>query len=159
MTRLFSKKWVHTTLAHSYSLTFSKYSSDPSGLGLMVGEFSLQLAGQTSPCFSTNWKALTSLIVSSTDLPTMKKKNRFTNLVSYKKYQFVCVNQNLGICMCFWGHKKKWAQFSKIICFVYYLADHWLTFASNIPMLKEKKINKWSRIKTLKNKHERDFVL
>ena len=41
----------------------------------MVGEFSFQLAGQTSPCFSTNWNALTSLTVSSTDLPTRKEGN------------------------------------------------------------------------------------
>jgi hypothetical protein len=31
------------------------------GLGLMVGESGVQLAGQTSPCFSTNWKAFRSL--------------------------------------------------------------------------------------------------
>ena len=108
----FPKREFIRTLAYGYSLTFSKYSSDPSGLGLMVGEFSLQLAGQTSPCFSTNWKALTSLIVSSTDLPTAKrKKNKIYELVSYKK-------QFLGIWMSFWGHKKKWARFSKISCLV-----------------------------------------
>jgi hypothetical protein len=31
------------------------------GFGLMVGDLGVQLAGQTSPCFSTNWKAFTNL--------------------------------------------------------------------------------------------------
>lgn len=31
------------------------------GSGLMVGASGVQLAGQTSPCFSTNWKALINL--------------------------------------------------------------------------------------------------
>jgi hypothetical protein len=57
---------------YNYLLTFSKYSREPLGLGLMVGALSFQLAGQTSPCFSTNWKALTNLKVSSTDRPTGK---------------------------------------------------------------------------------------
>lgn len=38
----------------------------------MVLESGCQLAGQTSPCFSTNWNALISLNVSSTLLPTGK---------------------------------------------------------------------------------------
>lgn len=54
----------------AYLLTFSKYSSLPLGSVLIVALSGSQLAGQTSPCSSVNWKALMSLMVSSTERPT-----------------------------------------------------------------------------------------
>lgn len=48
-----------------YALAFST-----SGIIVLLPLF--QLAGQTSPCLSVNWKASTNLMISETDLPTGK---------------------------------------------------------------------------------------
>ena len=68
--RKLHKNWSFKFGGHTLELLL--YSWLPFGVGTILGAPSSQFAGQTSPCCSTNWNALTNLNASSIFLPTGK---------------------------------------------------------------------------------------